>query len=267
LFNFFPQRNSEDYSIYIGQTAIWNPGYERGDVQPETNISIVMPVLNEQQQIGQALESLGRVSPASGLEIVVVDGGSSDRTLEYARHYKGVKVVEFGCANRGGQMNAGAEASDGEVLLFLHADVGLPDNAIFLIREAIRDDDQLAGGCFLIEFPESSGLSLKLVAWGINLRTRLFQTATGDQAIFVRREVFDYMKGYREIPLMEDVDFFNRLKRSGRVAILGACVKISPRRWRKRGIWRTVLLMYAIRFGYLIGISPRTLKRFFIDVR
>lgn len=102
---------------------------------------------------------------------------------------------------------------------------------------------------------------------GINLRTRLFRAATGDQAIFVRRGVFEEIGGYERIPLMEDIALFSRMKRRGKVAVLDERVEISPRRWLKYGVWRTVLLMYALRLGYWIGVSPATLKQFFLDVR
>jgi hypothetical protein len=102
---------------------------------------------------------------------------------------------------------------------------------------------------------------------GINFRTRLFHTATGDQAIFVRRDAFEAIGGYQGIPLMEDVALFNAVKKLGRVVILHDRVEVSPRRWIKHGVWRTMFLMYAIRLGYWLGVSPATLKRYFVDVR
>ncbi|MFN0087703.1 MAG: TIGR04283 family arsenosugar biosynthesis glycosyltransferase [Blastocatellia bacterium] len=226
-------------------------------------ISIVIPVLNEEQGIAGTLHAL--VEGGAG-EILVVDGGSRDRTIEIARSFPAVSLVEGPEANRGLQMNAGARAARGEVLFFLHADVTPPPGAIDSIRRAMKDD-RVAGGCFQIRFPERSPRSLRAVAWGINLRTRWFRTATGDQGIFLRRELFDALGGFQHLPLMEDIALFQELKRRGAVAVLEAKLEISPRRWLKHGVWRTVLLMYLLRAGYWIGIPPATLKRFFVDTR
>lgn len=199
-------------------------------------------------------------------EVVVVDGGSVDRTLDGARQFEFARIIEFNLANRGLQMNEGARLSRGDALLFLHADTRLPPNAIDAVSDALGADRR-PGGCFQIRFPKDAPISLKVVAWGINLRTRLFRTATGDQAIFARRSAFEEIGGYEHIPLMEDIALFNRMKRRGKVAVLDERVEISPRRWLKYGVWRTVLLMYALRLGYWIGVSPATLKQFFLDVR
>jgi rSAM/selenodomain-associated transferase 2 len=182
------------------------------------------------------------------------------------RAFDWVKVIECSPANRGRQMNAGARVARGVTLLFLHADVELPDDGIAAIWRALSRDDA-PGGCFQIRFPERAPASLRLVARGVNFRTRLFRTATGDQAIFVRRGVFAEIGGYQTIPLMEDLAFFNELKKRGQVTILPEQVVISPRRWLRFGVWRTVLLMYVLRFGYWLGVSPARLKQFFLDVR
>ncbi|MGH9803142.1 MAG: TIGR04283 family arsenosugar biosynthesis glycosyltransferase [Blastocatellia bacterium] len=238
------------------QSAIRNP----------QSISIVIPVFNEESQIAATLAELEAATLEQNVELIVADGGSSDRTVELARGFESVRVVVCDRANRGWQMNQGAAVAVGEVLLFLHADVKLPAAALGLIREALADE-ATSGGCFQIRFPAGATVSLRLVTWGINLRTRLFKTATGDQAIFVRRPVFDEIGGYETFPLMEDIALFSQMKRRGRVVVLNQQVEISPRRWLKFGIWRTVMLMYLLRFGYWLGIHPATLKRFFFDVR
>lgn len=230
------------------------------------SISIVIPVLNEEARIAETLSALCFAVNDHNAEIIVVDGGSADRTVEIVRGFNFVRVVEYEQANRGLQMNEGVRSSRGDVLLFLHADVRLPHNALDAINSAMAGG-RLLGGCFQVCFPEGSPLSLRAVAWGINRRTRLFSTATGDQAIFVRRNVFAEIGGYQRVPLMEDIALFNEIKRLGRVEVLNEQVEISPRRWLKHGIWRTVLLMYALRSGYWLGIRPETLKRFFVDVR
>ncbi len=242
------------------QPSIEEPNAER------RSISIIIPLLNEESQIAATLAALRPAAIKRDAEVIAVDGGSSDRTLEIVRGFDFVRAVESAVANRGAQMNEGARVSRGDALLFLHADARLPTGALDAINAALADDRWL-GGCFQIRFPKGSPVSLRVVAWSINLRTRLFRAATGDQAIFVRRGVFEAIGGYRRIPLMEDIALFNEIKRRGRVKILDGRVEISPRRWLKHGVWRTVALMYALRLGYWLGVSPATLKRFFVDVR
>ncbi|MEP7341881.1 MAG: TIGR04283 family arsenosugar biosynthesis glycosyltransferase, partial [Acidobacteriota bacterium] len=227
------------------------------------SVSIILPVFNEESRIADALAAPESLASAWNVEVIVVDGGSSDRTVEIARGFAGIRVLTCERANRGSQMNQGALAATGDTLLFLHADVNLPQQAIEAVRQALADE-RVLGGCFQIRFSDDVPPSLKIVAWGINLRTRLFRTATGDQTIFVRRRVFDQIGGYQTFPLMEDVEFFRQIKRLGCVMVLGEQVEISPRRWLKHGVWRTVMLMYLLRAGYWLGIHPATLKRFFL---
>ena len=236
------------------------------EIPNSNSISVIIPVFQEESQIAATLNRLKTKFAVEDLELIVVDGGSLDRTAELASSVEGVGVVVCQQANRGWQMNQGAQIAAGEVLLFLHADVTLPVDALYSIRQVLEDDSVL-GGCFQICFPADANLSLRLVAWGINLRTRWFKTATGDQAIFMRRKTFDEIGGYQTFPLMEDIALFNELKRRGKVIVLNQQVEISPRRWLRYGIWRTVMLMYLLRFGYWLGIHPATLKRFFLDVR
>lgn len=229
-------------------------------------ISIVIPTLNEETQIAHTLVELESATRGQQVELIVADGGSADRTIELASGFASVSLVRCQQANRGWQMNEGAAAASGDVLLFLHADVKLPEGALAMIGRALGEK-RIVGGCFQIRFPADAPTSLRVVAWGINLRTRWFNTATGDQGIFVRRTVFDDLGGYETFPLMEDIALFNAMKRNGEVVVLDGRVEISPRRWLKFGVWRTVMLMYALRFGYWLGIHPATLKKFFLDVR
>lgn len=201
-----------------------------------------------------------------GDEVIVADGGSRDRTAQIAAEAGFARVIVCQQANRGWQMNQGAHDASGEVLLFLHADVKLPPGAFASINQALAEKCML-GGCFQICFPADVPAPLRLVALGINFRTRLFRTATGDQAIFIRRRTFEEIGGYQILPLMEDITLFGEMKRRGHVVVLDQQVEISPRRWLKYGVWRTVALMYLLRLGYWLGIHPATLKRFFIDVR
>lgn len=229
------------------------------------SISIIIPVFNEESQIAETLAEL-ETNAGQNVEVIVADGGSHDRTAEIARRFESARTVVCSRTNRGWQMNEAAKIANGQVLLFLHADVKLPVGALSSIRQALNDE-RILGGCFQICFPADATTSLRTVAWGINLRTRWFKTATGDQAIFVRRQVFDEIGGYETFPLMEDLALFTEMKKQGRVVVLDGQVEISARRWLRFGVWRTVLLMYLLRFGYWIGIHPATLKRYFIDVR
>jgi rSAM/selenodomain-associated transferase 2 len=227
------------------------------------NISIIIPVLNEREELPRTHELLTAMPEAP--EIIAVDGGSTDGTLEWLRKQSSIKTIEAQ-RGRGGQLNAGAAASSGDVLLFLHADCVLPSGALSGISDAL-EDSRVAGGCFLVRFGGPRLTSLRLVEGGINMRTQLARTATGDQAIFVRRTVFEAVRGFSDWPLFEDVDLLARIKHYGRFVVLPSKVTISPRRWVAKGVWRTTFLMYALRLGYHAGIPPATLHRWFGDVR
>ena len=190
-------------------------------------ISAVIPTLNEAGQLPATIEKL-REAGLTG-EIVVADGGSVDGTREWLASQPAVRVVDAG-RGRGVQQNAGAAASSGDVLLFLHADCWLPPDAGAKIALVMRRPEIAAGG-FTVCFAETGHRALRMVAWGINLRTRWFRSVTGDQAIFVRRSVFEALGGFREWPLFEDIDFAGRVKRAGRFVILSSPVTISARRY------------------------------------
>ncbi len=224
------------------------------------NISVVLPVLNEEQSIRGTLQSLIRLTP---YEIIVVDGGSRDRTLEICKEF----AVDVMHAERGRarQMNVGARRASGEVLLFLHADTRLPQSALNDIAAALSDSRYL-GGRFDVEL-EGAHWMLKIVGTLINCRSRATKVATGDQALFVRREVFDRMGGFPDIPLMEDIAFCRALKRIGGVACLRSRVITSARRWERDGVWRTIFKMWSLKVCYLAGVSPMRLKRFYADTR
>lgn len=227
-----------------------------------TRLSIIVPTLNEAPGIVATLERLQRMRTA-GHEVIVADGGSGDATRALAAPL--ADRVLTAPRGRASQMNAGAALARGDVLLFLHADTRLPADAGRLILDGLASSGR-AWGRFDVRIEGTHPL-LRTVAWLMNLRSRLTGIATGDQAIFARRSVFEEVGGYQNAPLMEDIALFTEIKRRGRVVALDERVVVSPRRWLKRGVWRTVLLMYALRFGYWIGLSPMTLKRFFIDVR
>jgi rSAM/selenodomain-associated transferase 2 len=223
-------------------------------------ISVVMPVLNEEKTIEATLAALKPLGPH---ELIVVDGRSTDRTGAICAQFG---VTLFSSApGRATQMNQGARYATGDILLFLHADTRLPVSAFDDIRTALKDP-RTAGGRFDVELDGERWL-LKLIGAMISLRSRLSRVATGDQAIFVRREVFDKIGGYPDIPLMEDIEFARALKRTGRVACLRSRVIISARRWEIEGAWRTILKMWILKSLYLLGVSPLRLKRFYGDRR
>ncbi len=206
-----------------------------------------MPALNEAAGIRAALEALAPLR-ACGHEVIVADGGSDDGTAELARPLcDRVLVAPRG---RALQMNAGASGATGDVLVFLHADTVLPPDAPHAIARVSN-----LWGRFDVEIQGRHPL-LKVVAWSMNLRSRLTGIATGDQAIFVRRDAFP---GFDEIPLMEDIEFSKAMKRRGAPACLRSRVRTSGRRWESRGVLRTVLLMWRLRLAYALGADPARL--------
>lgn len=223
-------------------------------------LSVIIPVLDEERAIRGAIEDLARIRPH---EVIVVDGGSTDGTAQAVRQ-SAAKLALSG-KGRAAQMNRGARQAEGDVLLFLHADTRLPDTARSDIRERM-DDPRCVGGRFDIRLDSQRPL-LKLVGRLISFRSRLTRVATGDQALFVRRAVFERLGGFPEIPIMEDVAFSRALKREGRIACLGSRVVSSARRWERNGPVRTILLMWALKLLYLAGVPPPRLKRLYDDVR
>lgn len=189
----------------------------------------------------------------------MVDGGSSDGTALVGRGRARVIAAERGRAR---QQNAGARAATGAVHWFLHADSIPPPDAIGQIRSAL--DHGAPGGCFRIAFPRDEQRGhplLRPVACGVNARTRVTGTGTGDQGIYVRREIFDAVGGFPDWPLFEDVALASRLKRFGRPAVSAGPLETSARRWIGDGIVRTTLRMWALRAGYLLGVPPSRLAR------
>jgi rSAM/selenodomain-associated transferase 2 len=217
-------------------------------------LSIVIPTLNEAAGIEESLCALAPLR-ARGSEIIVVDGGSSDRTAELARPLADRVIVAP--RGRAVQMNAGAAAATGDILLFLHADTRLPETADALIRDALTGSSRLWGR-FDVRFSDGA---LPLVALSMNLRSRLTGIATGDQAMFATREAFARAGGFPEIALMEDIAFSACLKHLSRPACISPCVTTSPRRWQAHGTVRTVLTMWRLRLAFFLGADPARLAR------
>jgi rSAM/selenodomain-associated transferase 2 len=216
-------------------------------------LSVVVPALNEASGIRTALEALAPLR-AGGHEVIVVDGGSCDGTPELARGL--CDRVLSAPRGRALQMNAGAAAATGDALVFLHADTRLPQGADELIFQSLRLSPW---GRFDVEIDARHPL-LRIVACTMNLRSRLTGIATGDQAIFVRREVFP---GFPDIELMEDVAFCKAMKRFGPPACRRERVVTSGRRWESRGVLRTIVLMWRLRLMYFLGARPERLARIY----
>jgi rSAM/selenodomain-associated transferase 2 len=217
-------------------------------------LSIVIPALNEAAVIGPALSSLAPIR-ARGHELIVADGGSEDATRELAAPL--ADRVIAAPRGRSRQMNAGAAAASGDALVFLHADTRLPANADYAIADALRKSNW---GRFDVAIEGRSAL-LPVIAFLMNLRSRLSGIATGDQAIFVRRDAFG---GFPEIALMEDVAFSKAMKRHSPPACIRTKATTSGRRWDEQGVWRTMFLMWRLRLGYFLGAAPDELARRYV---
>ena len=220
-------------------------------------VSVVVPVLNEAAALPGLLDRLARAA----VEVVVADGGSADGSAEIARRHPSRPVVCATGPGRARQMNAGAAAAGGDVLLFLHADTQVPDDAAERIVAALGRDPGLVGGNFALRFDGDDGFSRLLGAWyRVQRRTGVYY---GDSAVWVRHDVFDELGGYRPLPIMEDYDFVRRLEKRGRTACLPGPAVTSARRWRALGIPRTVLSWVVIRWLFLAGVSPARLARWY----
>ncbi len=222
-------------------------------MQAAPALSIVLPVLNEAPGIVAALQALAPLRTRS-VEVIVVDGDSADRSAELAAPW--ADQVLRALRGRASQMNVGAAAARGGALIFLHADSRLPEDADRLVAQAMACGHHW--GRFDVEI-EGMSAWLPVVAALMNRRSRLTGIATGDQAVFVTREVFAAVGGFPDIPLMEDVELSRRLLRTGRPACLAARVTTSGRRWEAHGVWRTILRMWWLRLRYFLGADPQRL--------
>ncbi len=219
-------------------------------------LSIIVPMLNEAAVLPALLSHLGHWR-ARGCEVLLVDGGSTDGSADMARA-AGFMVVESE-RGRARQMNAGAAKAGGELLLFLHADTRLPADADAAVGAALANPGR-AWGRFDVHISGRAPM-LRVVATLMNLRSRLTGIATGDQAMFVRREAFDAVGGFPLQPLMEDIELSRRLLRRARPVCLRLRVATSGRRWEQRGVWRTIVLMWRLRWAYWRGVPAEALAQ------
>lgn len=229
-------------------------------LESRERISVIVPTLNEQEHI---CTTLSHVHLAAGDELIVVDGGSTDATVALARQF--TSLVLCGPAGRARQMNGGARLARGNILLFLHADTLLPPDGLDAVRTAMQHAG-MVGGAFRLTLTPSTP-ALRAIAWGTNLRTRLGRLPYGDQALFVRRCLFETLGGYEEVPFLEDVKLVQALRRQGQLAFLQQAVCTSGRRWLQEGVVYTTVRNNVLMALYFCGVSPATLKRWYRDRR
>jgi rSAM/selenodomain-associated transferase 2 len=218
-------------------------------------LSIIIPTLNEELMIAEVLKRIG-----TGVEIIVVDGGSTDKTREIAQEL-GAKIIISKNKGRAVQMNLGAKIARGDILLFLHGDTLLPPNYQELIINTLSQSGIIAGAFELKITGEEK--SLRLVEKLVNWRSHFFSLPYGDQGIFLKASVFEDLGGFPDLPIMEDFELIQRLKKIGKIGIVAAAVTTSGRRWQKLGVWKTTLINQLVILGYYLQISPQILKKFY----
>lgn len=223
-------------------------------------ISIVIPALNEAARIGEVFAVLGALPGAH--EVIVADGGSEDGTA--ARVPPPARVV-VSPPGRARQMNAGAAAAGGEVILFLHCDTRLPEGALGLIREALADSGVVGGG-FCHRFDRDDAFN-RFISMSANIRSRVWRLFFGDQAIFIRREVFERLGGYPDIPIFEDWELSRKMRAAGRLAFIETPIVTSARRIDAWGKWRSFYLWWGLSILYALGVPAERLARRYENIR
>jgi len=224
------------------------------------SFSIIIPVLDELSIINYTVEQIFRIGSGFPVEVIVVDGDKEGKTINVLTNREVIKVISP--RGRGIQMNKGASVAKGKTLVFLHTDTELPVHAMRAIS-SVMDDAKYAGGVFDLGI-KSGRAVFRLIEKLVYFRTRLTRIPYGDQAIFIRKDVFDAMDGYKEIPLMEDVEFMGRMKRLGyNICIIPQKVKTSPRRWEKEGIVYCTLRNLILQGLYHLGVKPDKLVKFY----
>jgi rSAM/selenodomain-associated transferase 2 len=237
--------------------GVWQHASSLSGLSPGSMlISVIIPTLNEAEVIEPTIFNLKKYPHT---EIIVVDGGSRDQTVDFARSM-GARVLTS-APSKAAQMNVGAAQASADVLLFLHADTRLPPGFENSVLAVMARQDICAGAFSLGIASEASGL--RFIERVANWRSRFFQMPYGDQALFVTRKLFHEIGGYPDYPIMEDFEFVRRLKKKGKITILPESVQTSPRRWLNLGILKTWLLNQLIVVAYYLGISPQRLSRWY----
>ncbi len=222
--------------------------------------SVVIPVLNESERINSLIENVFSLAADRSCEIIVVDGDDQGQTI--AAVERGDVKTAVSKAGRATQMNAGAKLAGGDVLVFLHADTELPERAFASITRAL-EDDRCVGGAFDLGV-DTANVFIKAIAAVSRIRNRIMRIPYGDQAIFIRKDYFERIGMFREIPVMEDVELMRRIRRNGdRICILADRVKTSARRWEKEGVvYATIRNIILVNLFYL-GVDPEKLSRYY----
>lgn len=224
------------------------------------NFSIIVPVLNEQEQINTCLDKINGRNYDGNYEIIIVDGDPHGRTINAVTDNSVICITSP--KGRGRQMNAGAAVARGELLIFLHADTTLPDNALGKISRALQNTDYV-GGAFDLKI-DSERLFLKYISVRASLRSRWNRIPYGDQAIFLKKQYFDEICGFKEIPLMEDIDLMRRIKKDGKkIIILPDKVTTSARRWESEGALYTTMRNQILLGLFYLGVSPHKLAKYY----
>jgi rSAM/selenodomain-associated transferase 2 len=221
-------------------------------------ISVIIPTLDEEACLGRCIESVRSEGPS--VEIIVADGGSRDRTSEVAGRFPGVKIIRTE-RGRGSQMNAGASHAGGDILLFLHADTVL-ERGWMQELSSVLGETSVIGGAFTFAIDSPLPKYRMVEAW-VAMRCRVFRLPYGDQAIFIKKDIFRRLGGYQNIPLMEDVDLVRQMKRTGEVILLEKKAVTSGRRWVSKGLLRTAAINQMTMLLYLLGVSPQRLAKLY----
>lgn len=228
----------------------------------DPRFSVIVPAFHEADRINDLIEHLIRLDSEKNLQVIVVDGCAEQDTLGAVHDNRVIKISSE--KGRARQMNAGASVATGDVLIFLHADTELPSRALGRISSFI-DRKECVAGAFDLGI-KSEKLVFRVIAAMSSFRSRWSRVPFGDQAVFIRREYFHKIGGYRQIPLMEDVELMRRIRKSGgKIWIIPDRVMTSPRRWEKEGVIFCTLRNWTLRTLYLLGVSPEKLARFYRD--
>lgn len=223
-------------------------------------ISVVIPVLHEEAIVNDAIGRIEGIACVETVEIIVVDGSEEVQTLKAVTSSR-VKGVVSG-RGRGKQMNRGAAAACGDVILFLHVDTELPEGAFRNIAAAMKDG-RFAGGAFDLSIADGA-LAFRVIERVASLRSRMTRIPYGDQGVFFRRDYFLKLGGYRDLSIMEDVDLMRRVKKNGgKICFIDAKVKTSARRWKQEGVFACTLRNWTIMLLYLMGIAPEKLAKWY----
>lgn len=222
-------------------------------------ISVIIPVINEEKVIEKTLEEL---KDTRGIEAIVVDGGSTDRTAQIVNKSSLKFVQTIKCRSQ--QMNEGAKIAEGDILFFLHADCKVEKNVFDTIKQCIKEG--YIGGC-LSQKIDSQSVIFRLIEASGNIRAKLTRVFYGDQGIFVRKDIFDTLKGFEDVELLEDVIFSKKMKKAGKTCCLNEKILVSPRRWQKQGIIKTSVINWIVSLGFILGKDPSYLKRYYKETR